>query len=391
MSPRRRRSAARTFASRLLLVVLLVGGALLATEGILRWRAPRHDGYLLFPPGVAGVFEPAPGVMPGISGPSRFRSNRDGLRAEEPSPHDDVRVLCIGGSTTACVFLDQDEAWPAVLQERLREGSGLRVWVGNAGKDGMTSRDHVIQMERIVPRVPDLDVIVLLAGVNDLLLRLSQQERYDPRYMERAHAESELLAHVFTVRPDPDAGPFAGSALWRSARALFAERPAEHRLMDPQGEWYVGRRALRRRAGLLDALPDLSTALQEYGRNLARVADLADAAGIRLVLVTQPSIYGDDLSPEVIDLLWLGGKGDFMNERVDEYYAVPALRAGLEAYNEVTRRVASLRGLQCIDLAAALPRDLSVYYDDVHFNESGARQVAEVLAQALLGRPPFVR
>jgi hypothetical protein len=47
------------------------------------------------------------------------------------------------------------------------------------------------------------------------------------------------------------------------------------------------------------------------------------------------------------------------------------------------------RGLECVDLAAKLPRDTSVFYDDCHFNESGARRVAEVLAEHLLGRAPF--
>ena len=47
------------------------------------------------------------------------------------------------------------------------------------------------------------------------------------------------------------------------------------------------------------------------------------------------------------------------------------------------------RKVECIDLAPVLPGDTTLFYDDVHFNESGAEKVAEVLAQYILYRPPL--
>jgi hypothetical protein len=38
-------------------------------------------------------------------------------------------------------------------------------------------------------------------------------------------------------------------------------------------------------------------------------------------------------------------------------------------------------------LASGLPRDMSTFYDDVHFNESGARRVASVLAEEMMKLP----
>ena len=391
MSPKRRRSGPRLVLSRALLLLLLVGGSLLATEAILRWKSPPHDGYSLYPPDLDYVFDPAPGVMPGISEPSRFRSNSDGLRADELSDDDRARVLCIGGSTTACIFLDQDETWTAILQRLLGERSGLATWVGNAGKDGMTSRDHVVQLETILPRVPDVDLVLVLAGVNDLLLRLSQGRAYDPDAMSRPATREALLVHAFSVRPDAGRSAFEDLRLVQLVRSLVRPAVVQGRLMDPQGDWYVSRRRQRARARILPELPDLSTSLDEFARNLGTLADFAAARGTRLVLVTQPSLWRDDLSPELSALLWLGGRGDFMNTDVEEYYAVDALLGGLEAYNEVTRRVAAARGLPCIDLAVDLPKDLSVFYDDVHFNEAGAALVAERLADALLTLEPFAR
>jgi len=36
-----------------------------------------------------------------------------------------------------------------------------------------------------------------------------------------------------------------------------------------------------------------------------------------------------------------------------------------------------------------MEKDTTVFYDDAHFNESGARKVAEALSKYLLKRDPF--
>lgn len=390
MSParRRRRPAARVLSRIALAFIVLVGGALL-TELVLRMRGGAGDGRFLYPPDLTGSFDPAPGVMPGIEGVSRFWSNAQGLRADPLDEDDDYRVLCVGGSTTACVYLDQEETWPARLQARLSDGD-LDVWVGNAGKDGMTSRDHLLQLDAVLPVVPDLDALVLLAGVNDLLLRLSRDTAYDPTFMDREDAEEILAPRVFSVRPPPD------RAWWQSLRvvglvqAMTAEAPEEQHLLDAQGDWYELRRKLRRNAPQkLDALPDLGAGLEEFERNLSRAVSMATERGLRVVLLSQPFIWRADLPPELDRLLWLGGRGDFMNEKVEAYYTVEALAAGMTAYNAVTARVAERVGVEFVDLAAQLPQDTSIYYDDVHFNETGARAVAEVVARVFLRAPPF--
>ena len=46
------------------------------------------------------------------------------------------RILTLGGSSTECLVLDQTEAWPQLLQDRLNETNKYQVWVGNAGQSG---------------------------------------------------------------------------------------------------------------------------------------------------------------------------------------------------------------------------------------------------------------
>lgn len=58
-------------------------------------------------------------------------------------------------------------------------------------------------------------------------------------------------------------------------------------------------------------------------------------------------------------------------------------------YNETLSKVCRAQHVECIDLASLLPKDTSVFYDDIHFNEEGADKVAEILAQHMMQHAPF--
>jgi len=52
-------------------------------------------------------------------------------------------------------------------------------------------------------------------------------------------------------------------------------------------------------------------------------------------------------------------------------------------------RICQERRVECLDLAPLLEKDTTVFYDDVHFNESGARKVAQAVSRYVLEREPF--
>jgi hypothetical protein len=143
------------------------------------------------------------------------------------------------------------------------------------------------------------------------------------------------------------------------------------------------RRYRKNAEAIVDTPPDLTSALREYRRNLQTIAELARRHGVRLFLVTQPSMWRPDLTPHERDLLWMGGVNAFQMGKGHEYYSVPVLADALDRYNATLLDVCRSERLDCIDLARALPKDTTVFYDDVHFNESGARRVAAVLSAHL--------
>ncbi len=375
------------------LAVISAGLLLLLVELFLHRYLPPPNRYYPWKPHQRALFHPDPALMPGIEGDSNFIVNSRGIRGDEFSGDDEYRILAIGGSTTECKYLDQSEAWPQLLQELLnRKGGGSNFWVGNIGQSGRTTREHLVQTKYLLPQLPEIDAVILLAGINDFGLRLMKGDEYDPAYLDTAEGEEATVRRAFAWRIDRD--PFLPyyrrSAVGRLLESFFrAERPgpgaADQELIeDKVGGNYARRRTRRQRSPLRDQLPDLSSALDEYGANLNAIVDLIEDRGLRLIMVTQPTIWRPDLTPEKETFLWVGGGPDGKF-----YYSVEALASGMAAYNRRMIEVCRERGIECLDIADGFPRDLSVFYDDAHFNENGARLMAEKLAEYLLTRPFF--
>lgn len=389
-------------ASPALAAALAIGAGLLvgvvASELLLRGIAPLPERYLLYQPHMQITFDIPDGELPGVSGPAHFAISSIGLRADELPPHADFRVLAIGGSTTLDAYLDQPETWTQRLQQRLAAAPGApRVWVGNAGKSGHRTREHRLQARQLLDELPKMDVVLLLVGANDMLRRLSEDQRYDPHFFARPDAERELMPLAFDYVPLQlrKSEPFyARTELWSRARQVrrlvmrIVKGRASGTVEDVEGVNLRNWRANRRAAlALRDALPELGPALEEYAENLTWIVQTVRERGAEPVLVTQPSLWRADLPEALQRLLWLGGVGDF--QRVGaraEYYSIGALAQATARYNETLLEVCRREQLACIDLASVLPKSDAAFYDDAHFNEAGADLVARTLAEALLPR-----
>lgn len=305
------------------------------------------------PPLTRAVFHPDPRQCPGVFGEARYSINSLGIRGPELPPRDAaVRILCMGGSTTACMYLDDDETWTALLARELGTLDGRPVWTGDIGMNGYGSWHHVRFLDES-DLAAQFDWLVVLVGINDFL-RVVQGRRIDTAVGARPVWDQSvvfaLLHNVYQRR--------------KEQRIIVEEDDAKS--MDL-------RRDVRQRAAVLHELPDLRAGLAQYRTNLRSIIALARARGVRPVFATQPVLWSAALPPDLDRLCWLGTAGEGVT------LAMARLTEGMAAFNAALREVCAEEAVPSIDLTP-MDGDPRWFYDDCHFSEAGAREVARRIA-----------
>jgi len=326
---------------------------------ILRTLFPFDIEYYVWSPNIHTIFVPYPDAMPGVYGKSRFITNSKGIRGGEFSYKHTYKILTIGGSTTECLYLDQPETWPHILEDILNSSlSNQKVWVGNVGKSGLNTRHHIIEMKYLLSQYQDIDTAIMMIGVNDLHARLNRDINYDSFFIDREHSEYFLINRVFDRYPENHHRRLhEKTAVWNLIERIRSSYYGfnEKLIQDNAGRVYIAWRKHRREAReIRDTLPDMSSALDEYRRNINFIIDEAQKRSIRIILVTQPVLWRDKLPKELDDLLWFGGIGNFQAESGKIYYSAGALHNGIILYNEVLLEVCRERAVEYIDLASLL-------------------------------------
>src|SRR6516164_4342452 len=110
-------------------------GALVLAELVLRVTLPEANGWYVWPPDLDTRFELSASVFPGVASDPRLHVNSLGLRGSETPSGPVRRVIALGGSTTECLYLDQEKTWPALVERGWNERDATRrTWIGNAGR-----------------------------------------------------------------------------------------------------------------------------------------------------------------------------------------------------------------------------------------------------------------
>lgn len=366
-----------------LYVLVVLGVGLFATEVVLRLLSPKK--FYIWPPHAKRTYQPKSEWLPGISGEGRFITNSMGIRGDEIPEDAKNRILTLGGSTTEALYLDQDETWPYLLQKNLNAiPNAPKTWVGNVGKSGHNSINHIYQMKYFVPQVPDLSTVILLMGANEVFFQPYWKTEFNPHpQIAPLKTDRENMSSSFSSFPISLKAPYF-SNLRQSA--LFFHLDRLYWLMnkigfyqDHQGKFHQKMRALKQAGTLYDKRPDLTLGLEVYAQNLNTLIDLAQAQHLRVILMTQPYAWNKNLTPSDQKILWWG----WVYGAKDTFYSLDVQTYIFDAYNQTLLDVCHKRAIPCIDLANKVPHDLSYFYDDIHFNEKGNAEVARVVADAL--------
>lgn len=272
----------------------------------------------------------------------------------DPAP---VKLVVLGGSTTFCEEVPDDDTWASQLQKQLAADPETRhVRVMNYGVASVNSTQEVDRLEYELSHGNVPDVCLFFDGVNEVMGGVynknpegtiadtakeyaKEKERARTRFVKIA--QKSALYRVLTAKPYGN-------------RSLFPHLCDPHKLED---------------------LASRTAAV--YEANMLRAKSLCDRYGVRLVVVLQPQLYAVEGRPlttfeqSMIDRPHVGVKPCF-----DVTY--PKLR-------EVLTRLAE-QGIETHDLSRVFDRaDRPIFIDFCHVETEGNRLIAESVSKAAGG------
>ena len=359
-----------------------------AVEIAARWWIRRQDRYYVLPPGLRLRLEIDQDTFPQLERHTRFDVNSQGERGDElPASSTGLyRVLVAGGSQPEGFLLDQNTAWPGALhrlleapEERARLGAS-QVHVGCIARSGVGSEALDLLFDRVLPRYPRLQLIVIMIGATDVM-----------RWLEYGAASTlppVRVADIFRCHP---LGPFG----WKPSRLAAWELMlrARRRWLRPTvvhkraGRWYAEARAMRAAATeIRHDMPDPTPMLERFDFHFRRVLERAAAHADRVIVVRQPW-FDKEYTDEEAAHMWHGGAGQAWREKVTAYYSFDVVSRLMACVDAKAASIAEELGVEQVDLMPILERSLATYYDGFHATPGGARVAAAAIAAAIRRAP----
>ena len=358
---------------KLVFVTIAALTAVVLVDVILTAIVSSPNDYLTATPNSGFVWEMNDELIPGIDSTSKVRFNNIGARSSELKIGDTrIKIAAFGGSTTACLALDQEYVWTNLLQNKL----GSNFWVGNFGRPGNNSGHHTLQTQFILEKteLKDTKYVIILVGVNDLCGYLADSTKYLQDY-------SDLNYKLAAFEHIPNEGlPWYRTRFLFKTIKNFKRRITFLSSAKTYPEAIQETRDKRIKADKPDRLPELKPGILKYRERLSKIIQNCKTHGTQPIFFCQPVMWSDSLNYDLEKLLWFGHYNDLALQKT-KYYDTPSLAKGMKIFNEALLDVCNKEAVPCFWLT--LPQNTEAFYDDCHFNESGSRLVASQMYTSL--------
>jgi len=360
------------------LVLLAIIGLAVASETLL---ARKNHG-LIHPAGIQrsiklrefnplyrDVLVPSPEAMRVSDGlvqkPYRLRVDRQGfIMPAKIHGRPDLSLVFLGGSTTECVYVDEDNRFPYLAGRLLERQTHLKVNSYNAGRSGNNTL-HCINV--LVNKVVNLkpDIVVLMENINDLAILM-----YDQTYWNDHPSRSPLIEK-------PPAFKTVGQDLEQTFHLIrdltFPNLSRELR------QWFsIGSRSKKDEFHGVRGKKitiDQDMLVREFSLNLQTFINICRAREITPVLMTQASRLTESPGPLIRTLM--------RKLEVDQGITYSDFKSAFDRLNQTIREVGAKNRVLVIDLAREIPPVKENIADVAHFNDQGSKLVAGRIAAAL--------
>jgi hypothetical protein len=329
-------------------------------------------------------FVPSPGYRRGEN-----YHNSQGYRGDPiptPKAKGEFRIFCLGGSTTYTTVAEHpSQAYPAALETELHKRGYDHVRVINAGAEGWTTFESLINFQlRVADFEPDM--IVVYHGINDAIGRVvlpSRAYRGD---------NSGFIRHTALYnKPIP---LWERSTIVRIVQTLLGDRTSPLELLNTFSEpiqtaafwsylYQAGEGTYP--SGIFTDYPLASIFKANkpiyFERNLNNLVASSANHGATAVLATFA------LSENYNGSVFASSTGS-EETRTPNRYAValsaPEFAKAIEEQNEIVLKIGERDDVHAFDFANAFPHDANFFVDPIHVNEAGARAKGKLFAEYLL-------
>jgi lysophospholipase L1-like esterase len=278
--------------------------------------------------------------------------------------HPDLIIAFLGGSTTECTYVDEDNRFPYLAGRLLERQTGLKVNSFNAGRSGNNTLHCInVLMNKVVNLKPDL--VVLMENINDLAILM-----YEKTYWNTNPSRSPLIEkppNFKTVGQDLE-------QTFHLVRDLtFPNLSRELKQMSPFGRKVKGDEFHGVRGQKITIDPE--ALVREFSLNLQTFINICRARGITPVLMTQASRLTETPDPLIQKLM--------RNLEAGQGITYGEFKGAFDRLNQTIREVGAKNQVLVIDLAREIPPVKENICDVAHFNDRGSRLVAARIAARL--------
>jgi lysophospholipase L1-like esterase len=270
----------------------------------------------------------------------------------------DKVIVFLGGSTTECMFVDQNHRFPYLVGKILGRETGEKINSYNGGMSGNNTLNAIdVLINKVIPLNPQ--VVVYMEDINDLSTLL-YEGTYWNKHTARSPLETQkrwklvgkLLREIFI--------PNLHNAYKNMKQNLFLHKEDE----------FANARGKKLKV-------DQARLVHEFAMNLQTLVSICQAQEIVPVLMTQANRITDHPDPVVAAYI----NRDSQSSGIS--YA--EFKKLYDAFNDTIRQVGQKDHLMVIDLAREVPPNKKYLYDLVHFNDAGSQLAARLIAAKLKG------
>ena len=319
----------------------------------------------------------------GQKGAMDFEINPFGFRSKSmktaAKPAGTVRLFFLGGSTTECLYLSEEKTFVSLVEKKLSERyPSLRFEAVNAGMSGNIAAATLgLLIYKILYYEPD--IVFVMLSINDM--RYGAAPGFDPVNRPKNRRKPSL-----DEAPAP-VGRLLTEILKKSYFLKLIKRRILNRFFAPKiknpRQQYDLLRKQRKVFPIQE--PKESQSLPDFLRYMRLMDAVAKAQGVRLIFVTEASVYQRPLPAEIDQMLWMGYEPGQFNLSND------FLMRETKRFNDGVRDLSRQLGTELIDMDAEMPKDLAHFYDDVHFSPEGSAEAANIILKHLQEFPPSLK